>query len=227
MAGDETLRVLIVCAANQCRSRAAEIVLATALANEPSIGVSSAGVDVQMPMPLCPKAEKFLLQNGFDVSGFADRPARPLTPEALATADLVLVADKSVRAAVVAMAPNSRTKTFSLRGAGSAAQYINTNDLIARARTAHQAGQTEVVEQIDGEPVTVCEALGDGTEVAVRWLRTELEAAQGHAAPKGGHDILDAHVVMSARHSKALTDVLEAASPLTALLRNLSTVNQI
>ena len=227
MAGDETLRVLILCAANQCRSRTAEILLATALANEPNIFVSSAGVDVQAPMPLCPKAEKFLRENGSDPRGFAERPARPLTPEALAMADLVLVADKSVRAAVVAMAPNSRTKTFSLRGAGSAAQYINSNDLVSRASVARSLGLAQVVELIDEESVTVCEALGDGDEAAAHWLRTELEAAQGHAAPMGGHDILDAHVVMSTRHSKALSEVLEAAGPLAVLLRGLNTAQRI
>lgn len=227
MADANVLHVLVICAANQCRSRAAEILLSEALANQAGVRISSAGVAVEQPTAICPQAEKFLLQHGCDPRGYAERPSKALTPELLDTAHLVLAADKAVRAAVVAMALNSRTKTFSLRGAGSAASYINANDLVSRARVAHSLGLAKVVELIDEEAVIVCEALGDDPGTATRWLCSELEAAQGHAAPIGGHDIPDAHQVPQARHTKTLEEVLAAVQPLAGLLRSLTTVQQM
>ena len=222
MADASVLHVLVICAANQCRSRAAEILLSEALPNQPGVRISSAGVAVEQATPMCSQAEKFLLHHGVDPRGYAERPSQALTPEMLETAHLVLVADKVVRAAVVAMAHDSRTKTFSLRGAGSAASYINANDLVSRARVAHSLGLAQVVELIDEESVTVCEALGDDPGKAIRWLCSELEAAQGHAAPLGGHDIPDAHLVLQARHSKTLEEVLASVQPLAQLLRGLT-----
>lgn len=222
MSGDGALCVLIVCAANQCRSRAAEVLLGSALDDVPDIVVSSAGVKVDAPLPMCTKAEKFVSNHGCDPSDAAQRPARTLSPTLLADADVILVADKLVRAHVVALDPSSRAKTFSLRGAGTAARYINDHSLVTRAREAHGAGRRSVAEVVDGEEIVACLALGAGTAHAASWLRAELEVAQGHAAPRGGHDIADAHTSLHARHSQTLTEVFDATRPLVQLLRSLA-----
>ena len=221
MSGDGALQVLVVCAANQCRSRAAEVLLGGALADVAGVAISSAGVLVEAPLPMCAKAERFVMHHGSDPAGVSRRPARMASPHLLADADLILVADRSVRAGVVALDPTARPKTFSLRGAGAAAQYVIDHDLVTRARKAHAAGERSVAEMVDGEEVVVCLALGSGTSEATAWLRAELEVAQGHAAPRGGHDIADAHTSLRARHSQTLTEVLDATRSLSQLLRTL------
>jgi protein-tyrosine-phosphatase len=184
--------------------------------------VSSAGVQVEAPLPMCSSAARFLIRRGVDPAEAINRPAVAIDAQMLADSDLVLVADKHVRATVAAMDPGSRMKVFSLRGAGLAARHINTNNLVARARVARARGADSATDLIDGEETLVCLALGDGTRPAATWLRAEIEAAQGHATPDGGHDIEDAHTALRTRHPQVLRDVAAATEPLSYLLRSLS-----
>ena len=221
--GEEMLTVLVVCAANQCRSRVAETLLHHALVGHENLDIRSAGVDVRAPMPMCPTAQTFVQQRGLLDARYAAIPARQATAALLTDCDLVLVADAKVRAGITALAPNVRRNTFTMAGAGAAALYVTKQRLLERAIDAHAAGLRSVIETVDGEDVVLAGALDPGDAGApARWLRAELEAAQGLVARDGGWDIADAHASAKDIHSRTLQDVASAMDAFATLLASLA-----
>ena len=108
--------IVLVCAANVCRSPMGELALRSRFQHRPgldSVLVESAGVRVGESRPICP-----------DVAGFqddelwhrlaSDHRARALAPETVRHAALVLVASRELRAAVVAAVPERRKIVFTV-----------------------------------------------------------------------------------------------------------------
>lgn len=107
--------ILYVCQVNQCRSAMAELLLRDRLSAAQGTRtwqVSSAGVAARPGVGLHPLARRLLQRQAIDVDGFA---SRQLTTDLILSADLVLTAERSQRAAVVRLAPDAAGRTFTMR----------------------------------------------------------------------------------------------------------------
>jgi protein-tyrosine phosphatase len=105
-------RILVVCTGNICRSPVAESVIKAALSDIPEIRVESAGTAAMVGQPVPAEAAEFVRTLGADPTGHA---GRQITPEIIAQADLILVAAREHRSAIVTMLPRASRKTFTLR----------------------------------------------------------------------------------------------------------------
>ncbi|PZM92663.1 MAG: low molecular weight phosphatase family protein [Actinobacteria bacterium] len=109
--------LLFVCHANVCRSPMAEYLaremLAQALGGDgASVPVSSAGTHAVPGHAMHPHAAQLAAERAIDIRGFR---SRPITPEDLVNAGIVLTATREQRSACVAMAPSVIRRTFTLR----------------------------------------------------------------------------------------------------------------
>lgn len=95
--------ILVLCIGNHCRSPIAEALLGRALG--PDFRVSSAGLAAMTGVPAHPEARRLMAERGLDLSAHR---GRPLTPEAAAAADLILVMDREQAAACNGLLPFCR-----------------------------------------------------------------------------------------------------------------------
>lgn len=121
---DNTVRVLMVCTGNIGRSPMMERIMQRTLESRgvaTMFDVTSAGTWGQQGHEMEPGALLALTELGIDTGGFA---SSPLTDDAVASADLVLVATREHRSEVVNVVPSAVRRTFTLhelaRIAGSA-----------------------------------------------------------------------------------------------------------
>ena len=114
-------RVLVVCTGNVCRSPAAERLLAARLPATAGVAVTSAGTAALVGRAVDPQVAEMLRLAGADATGFA---ARQLEAEQVRAADLVLVMERSHRAAVVAADPAAVRRTFLLAELGVIASLV-------------------------------------------------------------------------------------------------------
>ena len=114
----EPFHILVVCLGNVCRSPVAERLLHRELASpvdgglRPPPTVSSAGVRAMVGSPMQPEAAAELARRGGDPGGFV---SRQLTPALVSSADLVLVATRSLRSRVLEENPRGLKRTFTIR----------------------------------------------------------------------------------------------------------------
>jgi protein-tyrosine phosphatase len=107
-------RVLMVCSANQCRSPAAERLLAPLLISgrESRFELDSAGVRVETGRTIHPLTASCLTRRGIPVEGHL---ATPLTGGAVGRADLILAAERSHRGMIAQIGGSAPARTFTLR----------------------------------------------------------------------------------------------------------------
>lgn len=103
-------RILIVCVGNICRSPMAEALLRERLRDR-DIVVESAGLAPLTGKPVDADAAAVLAGHGLAADAHC---ARKITPELIASADLVLAMDQRQLAAIQAIAPEARGRTFLL-----------------------------------------------------------------------------------------------------------------
>ncbi|SCL35513.1 protein-tyrosine phosphatase [Micromonospora nigra] len=139
-------KVLFVCHANLCRSPMAEYLARRVLAGRP-VEVASAGTDAVEGLQMHPYAAAIAAATGCDPTAFR---SRPLLPEYLTGASLVLTATRRQRSVCTALAPAALHRTFTLRQFGRLAAAVEprvdpTEDLLraavaaaARARSGMQ-----------------------------------------------------------------------------------------
>ncbi len=106
------LNVLFVCTGNTCRSPLAALALRSELGDEASaVSIQSAGTSATVGQPASEGSRRVAAAEGLDLSGHR---ARPVTPELLRRADLILVMSTSHRSAVLALgAPAERVQVVS------------------------------------------------------------------------------------------------------------------
>src|SRR6478752_7578375 len=101
----ELTHILIVCRANQCRSPIAEFLLRRRVeALGIPVTVSSAGTHAEPGLPVHSLALRALQQRGIEPSGWT---SRRLESGNIASADLILVADRSQLAHIAEMQPSA------------------------------------------------------------------------------------------------------------------------
>lgn len=135
-AGTTGARVLTVCTGNICRSPFMERALQAELDRSWGPGVvevRSAGTGAMVGEPMNPPALRLLEAAGYSADGFV---ARALTPEIVASADLVLTATRRHRGLVAQMHPRALRYTFTLR---ELADLVS--DLPREAYAAGDAGE--------------------------------------------------------------------------------------
>lgn len=104
-------RVLFVCSGNTCRSPLAEAIARHALAQTNGFEVSSAGTFAEAGGVASSGSLEVARENGLDLEAFQ---SRPLSPELLDSADVVVVMEPAHRSAVLGLQPLADTKTFLL-----------------------------------------------------------------------------------------------------------------
>ena len=146
VASDRALRVLVVCQANVCRSRAATVLLRQ-LADAAGLRVSvrSAGTRTVPGMPRCEVMDSVLLKRGAQLA--TDGGPRTLDAEQLGGSDLVLVAETVQRAHAARLLPAARTRTFTLLEAAALARALQGGQ-VARATPTEGSDLRAVVEEL-------------------------------------------------------------------------------
>ncbi|MFF0308439.1 hypothetical protein ACFYSC_13465 [Streptosporangium sp. NPDC004379] len=135
---DAGFHILFVCTGNICRSPVAERLARSILGPASPIRVSSAGTHAEPGGRMAERARESLVRLGGDPGGFA---ARPLTPELVAAADLVLTAASEHRARAVQLLPASATRAFTIAEFGVLSRAVppgtalRHRDLVRRAHT--------------------------------------------------------------------------------------------
>lgn len=119
-----TLRILIVCTGNVCRSPLAEQLLRSQLAGL-DVHISSAGTEALVGRPMDERAARFSEREGGDPRGHR---ARQLTVEHLEDTDLVLTAERDHRRRVVESLPRGSHFTFTLREFARLLTTLNLDD---------------------------------------------------------------------------------------------------
>lgn len=118
------LSIIVVCTGNTCRSPMAEAllkakVIQAGLADR--VNVSSAGVAAGGSFPASRAAYAVMSAQGLDLSSHR---SKQLTPEAIASADLILTMTAGHKKSIVAFMPEARNKVFTLPEFAGAADDV-------------------------------------------------------------------------------------------------------
>ncbi|WP_175477551.1 low molecular weight phosphatase family protein [Curtobacterium sp. MCBA15_008] len=134
------MRVLFVCSGNICRSPLGAQVLTARLGRDASaFTVESAGTIAQDGAPMDGPAAVQSIRLGGDPSAHR---SRYLTAGVAASADLVLTAERSHRAAVVSLAPRAVQRAFTIK------QFARVLDALEPSDLDGVSTATELVDRV-------------------------------------------------------------------------------
>lgn len=190
--------ILVVCTANVCRSRYAELLLRQGLADRTDIVCASAGTQALEGYEICRQVAARRTDSGDSLVGGSRKLTQDLVEEAL----LVLTASKDVRAEVVRLSPAARDRTFTLVEAAHRGTRFGLDGTQGRGTLA------DYLEHLDRARAE----LGSPAMPKRRWGR------------RSDHDALsieDRHGSRDCAHNKML-DEIEA--PVRAIVEQLSRV---
>ncbi|NQU38183.1 MAG: hypothetical protein HQ526_11400 [Actinobacteria bacterium] len=213
-----SFNILTVCTMNICRSPAMELLLQKQIEQkcgaDPLATVSSAGTDARPGMPGCE------LSLAYAGSAELGHESRQLTADLLNGIDVVLTADWSHAAKVVALLPQVRSRCFPVKLAARLATYVVGSPALAIAQ-AKAAGDTIDPEQAG--PLAAVPALPADPTDRLRWLVSEMNEARGIAPrpaddnlPYGVDDIPDPHVLGYNLHEMSAAMISESIQALTS-----------
>lgn len=117
MPSTEPKTLLFVCTGNTCRSPMAERLMAKLCKPFPDWEFRSAGVFASAGAPASGMAVEALREKGISVE---DHKARPLSPDMVREAEVVIAMTASHRDLVLQMVPEAASKTHTLHSFGSA-----------------------------------------------------------------------------------------------------------
>ena len=121
------MRVLFVCSGNICRSPLGAQVLVARLGRDaPAFTVESAGTVAEDGAPMDDAAARQSVRLGGDPSSHR---SRYLTEAIAGSADLVLTAERSHRAAVVSLAPRAAKRAFTVKQFARVLGSLGPDDL--------------------------------------------------------------------------------------------------
>ncbi|MDN5893656.1 MAG: hypothetical protein L0H93_06475 [Nocardioides sp.] len=191
--------LLMVCAANVCRSPLAELLLRRGLAEHPDVQVASAGTLARSGREICFRVATW--RDGGDwVAEAGAHRSRRIDPDLLEAAALILVSSRDVRADVVLAAPEVRGRTYTLREAAHLGEGFD-----AAAQTGHLGEVARYATHLDRARV-------------VRGTIQGRRPRWGPARRADGPDIVDGHGRNRWAHRAALEEVSEATA---AIVRQL------
>lgn len=180
------LHLLVVCTGNVCRSPLAEVVLRSGLqhSGDSGVQVTSAGTGALVGAPMPDEAVELAVKAGGSARLAAQHRARALTPDDLASADLVLTATRQHRADVVAQRPALLRRTFTLREVGRLAPMVSgwVEGHLPEQRLASLVGQLPTARgrwPVTGGEDDLVDPYRQGAAV---WRRCEQEALPALAA---------------------------------------------
>lgn len=183
----KTLRILMVCTGNICRSPLAERLLAARLADAGvSAEVSSAGTGAMVGDPMTPETAALVRP-----LGGIERPhaARQLDSSMIRDADLILTATRQHRAAVVSLMPTAVPRTFTLlEFARLAAATISVDP---DEPTVSMDAESMDAESMDTESVDTETTDGDRPAHAAALIGSIAARRSTFAQIRGGDDIVD------------------------------------
>lgn len=195
-------RILLVCAANVCRSPMASFTLRESFSRHPGFGgvpLQSAGVHVDEERPVCAEVQAFHDDKRWRELA-ADHRSRALTEASVLRASLVLAASSVIRSSIVAKVPEHRRRVFTLREAvwlGAEYEW----DPALRGPEAVAAFQLH----IDGQR-------------GLRQPPARPRRLLGAAPPPDPLDIPDGHTLRGRAHLRAVRAVDRASRELAALI---------
>jgi protein-tyrosine phosphatase len=201
-------QILVVCAANVCRSPLARFLLGRELTASGRVDwqVTSAGVTASEGAEMCAASAASLLRSPTGRYFAEQHRSHLLTASDLAHADLVLVTSQDVRAKVTALDAGTRDRTFTLVEAAGLAERAG----------AEEPGSTGTVAE-------VAEAMRSyrGQLVPARssWRQRLLGA---HDRAVMGVDIGDAHTGEVRRHGDVVDAVTRFSTELVGSLLRLA-----
>lgn len=113
-------QLLFVCTANVCRSPLMALTFAELVsqqADQAEWTVSSAGIRVVRPHPMCALAGSLLSADGESPARVSSHVSKQVLDSDVERQDVIIVASREERARLARMLPSSRTRTFTLREA--------------------------------------------------------------------------------------------------------------
>jgi protein-tyrosine phosphatase len=211
--------VLLVCQANVCRSRAAEVLLRHRLAVAGlALDVRSSGTAAPAHAQRCTVMDRLLTARGHVLPD--DGGPRQLDAATLDSASLVLVTERRHRAQAARLDPASRSRTFTVLEAEALATGVSGHASAGTASRGTGRGASAGVLADD----------------ALRTVVADLHAARGsvplpeesapgrvrppwrRAAPTSGIDLVDVHERSSRVHARSLQRLDRALDPVVFLL---------
>lgn len=185
--------ILVVCAANVCRSPLAELLLRRGLEGAPGVRAESAGTLAQDGAMICPLVASWHHDAAWGAASGAHR-SRRADAGLLEQAELILVSSRDVRADVVLAAPEVRGRTYTLREAAHLGRGFDS-----AAQPRHVGTVARYATHLDRARV-VRGAVPDSHR---RWWR---------ARRADGSDIADGHGQGRRAHRAALAEVVGATA---------------
>lgn len=195
--------ILVVCAANVCRSSMAELTLRRGLGEESAISVSSAGVRANPGDAICALVASAHDDEEWQSQAQAHR-ARQVTPELIEQSTIILAASRDIRGELVRLAPRSRDWMFTIKeaahlGSGFSstapdrvAEYVAHLDR-ARSRVVPMPGSGGVGSRLrrlwgvraSGDPASIADRHGSrGHRETIREVEEAVASVLGQL---GGH----------------------------------------
>ncbi|WP_341810300.1 hypothetical protein [Labedella phragmitis] len=202
--------LLVVCAANVCRSPLAEYLLMRGLRSIPEFeghSASSAGAGALVGAAICPRVDARIWATAPDGADFTKaHAARQLDADRVSGAALILTASKAERAAVARVDSSARARTFTLREAVALAETdVAVSDIDESAPAFERFAAT-----LNGRRGLTPPAARAARSSFARWFRG---AAGGDPL-----DVVDGHVLGDRQHDVALDEVTETVDRLLTVL---------
>lgn len=174
--------ILIVCAANVCRSPLAELLMRRGLQDLEGIRVASVGTAARGEAGICGRVEQFREDDAWTAMAQAHR-SRPASTGLLEQATLILVSSRDVRADVVLAAPTVRGRTYTLREAAHLGQDFEPASAPRHVGVVSRyAVQLDRARVVTGPVPRVRRLWGNG------WRADGIDIPDGHGRSRRVHD---------------------------------------